>query len=299
MRNFIFKVILFSILIVVSFLYLYSKRSNPLVDNFTTHNNNYEIINLGNSHGANIKYRDNKGKRFQRAGNTLYYDLQNYKYLQEHLVDNAMVIIPVSYFSFGLDENRTDYIDPNAFVNYYYMFLPSSSIYNYSFKKNIQVYLNKVKENYHSVIDERFFLVEKKVNDSLSLEEKLEHHAKMRSETHKIMAEYSDPEKNVIYLSALIEDIIKNGHQPVLLTMPYADHYNSKFSETWLDEHYYQYMNKIIDTYQVPYLNYSVDKRISTNDSLFSNSDHLNDKGRIYFSDILFEDLRKIQVLNQ
>jgi hypothetical protein len=257
------------------------------------------VINLGNSHGANIIYEDIKGNAFQRAGNTIFYDLQNYRYLKKHLEANAVVIIPVSYFSFGLDENRTDYYDPDAFVNYYYMYLPSSSIFDYSMKKNIQVYLNKVKENYHSVIDERFFHVPPKENDSISIEDKIESHAIERANSHKIMADYSDPEKNVVYLSSLLEEIMDNGHQPVLLTMPYADNYNSKFSEIWLERHYYQYLNRILKKYQVPYFNYSKDERISIKDSLFANSDHLNEKGRAYFSNILFKDLREIQVLKK
>lgn len=283
----------------MSFLYLYSKRSNPLVEKFTYHANDYAVINLGNSHGANIDYKTTKGNGFQRAGNTLFYDLQNYRYLKKHLEANAVVIIPVSYFSFGLDENRTDYSNPDAFVNYYYMYLPSSSIFDYSVKKNIQVYLNKVKENYHSVVDERFFHVPPIENDSILIEDKIESHAIERTISHKMMADYSDPEKNVVYLSLLLEEIINNGHQPVLLTMPYADNYNSKFSTTWLEHHYYQYINRILDKYQVPYLNYSEDKRISIKDSLFANSDHLNEKGRAYFSNILFEDLREIQVLKK
>lgn len=298
MKNFIFKIGLFSSLIVVSFLYLYSKRSNPFVENFTTHESTYKVINLGNSHGANIRYDNIKGKAFQRAGNTLFYDLQNYKYVKEYLEPNAVVIIPVSYFSFGLDENRTDYLDPDAFVNYYYMYLPSSSIFDYSLKKNVQVYLNKVKENYHSVIDERFFLVENVRVDTILIEDKIENHAKERASSHKVMADYSDSEKNINYLTTLLEEIKGNGHKPVLITMPYADNYNSKFSKEWLEQHYYKYLNDIVKTNNIPYLNYSEDERISTKDSLFYNSDHLNDEGRLYFSNILFEDLRKIQVLN-
>ena len=163
MKNFIFKVILFSVLILLSFVYLNSKRSILFVENFTTHKSTYDIINLGNSHGANISYVKLNGKTFQRAGNTLFYDLQNYNYVKEHLEDDAVVIIPVSYFSFGLDENRTDYADSDAFVNYYYMFLPHSSIYDYSFKKNIQVYLNQVKENTIVLLMNGFFWLKKKL----------------------------------------------------------------------------------------------------------------------------------------
>lgn len=283
----------------MSFLYLYSKRSNPFVEKFTDHRGDYSVINLGNSHGANIIYENINGNAFQRAGNTLFYDLQNYRYLKKHLEANAVVIIPVSYFSFGLDENRTDYTDPDAFVNYYYMYLPSSSIFDYSVKKNIQVYLNKVRENYHSVIDERFFYVPPKENDSISIEDRIERHAKERAFSHKLMADYANPENNIAYLSLLLKEIIDNGHQPILLTMPYADNYNSKFSKAWLEEHYYGFMNDIVKQYNVPYLNYSNDARMSTNDSLFANSDHLNEKGRAYFSNILFEDLRKIRVLKK
>ncbi|NRA92842.1 MAG: hypothetical protein HRU26_09180 [Psychroserpens sp.] len=266
------------------------------MDKFKNHDHKYEIINLGTSHGANIEYGALKGRSFERAGNTLYYDLQNYIYIKDQLTEDAIVIIPVSYFSFGLDENRSDYEDPDAFVNDYYLYLPSSSIYNYSVKKHIQVYLNKVKENYLSVIDERFFHVPKEKSDSLEMDSILEMHAERRVPSHKKMAKYSEPQKNIEYLSDLVDEVESNGHKPVLLTMPYSRFYNSGFSETWLKTNYYDRINSIIETHNIPYFDYSQDERISNRDPLFSNSDHLNMTGRLLFSNILFEDLKTLQV---
>ncbi len=280
-------------------MYLHSKRANLFVEKFTSLNKNYDIINLGNSHGGNILYDSLNGKSFQRAGNTIYYDLQNYKFLAPNLNENAVVILPVSYNSFGLDENRTDYANPDAFVNSFYMYLPKSDIYNYSFKKHIGVYLNTVKVNFESVIDERFFHEAIPIDSTVTIAEKMEHHSIGRAKTHMKMASYSDPEKNIKYLGELIEKIIENNHKPVIVTMPFTDNYNEKFSESWLNTYYYNHVREVVEKYDVTYLDYSNDLRFSLNDSLFANSDHLNLKGKKIFSKILFEDLRKYKLLKQ
>ena len=98
----------------------------------------FEIINLGTSHGGNFDYSESAlhGESFNREGNTLFYDLQNYIYLNKNkfLSKDAIVIIPVSYYVFGLDENRTD--RPNdSFVNDFYYYLPKEQIFSYSEQK--------------------------------------------------------------------------------------------------------------------------------------------------------------------
>lgn len=299
MNRFIFKIILFLIFIGISIAFLVSKRTSFFVQNFQSVNGKYDIINLGTSHGGGIKYNvindsNFRGYGFQRAGNTLYYDYQNYKYLKPYLKEGTIVIIPLSYFSFGLDENRTDYSDSNAFVNEFYFYLPNDFIYNYSFRKKVDVYLNKSKLNFKSIINDRFSINKPSPASLLSIHQ----HAEFAVGVHRRMGNYSDPKKNIVYLSSLIEDILKNKFKPVLITTPYFEEYNFKFGDAWLASNYNCFIDIIIKKYEIPYLNYSKDERISPNIKFFKNSDHLNQNGAKYFSRILFQDLKELSLFN-
>lgn len=300
MKHFIIKTGIFFVLIVLTVCFLSSKRSSPHVSKYKNITTKLDVINLGTSHGNGIVYNDFiNGKGFQRPGNTLYYDLQNYRYLQKYLNQNAVVIIPVSYFSFGLDENRTDYSDSKAFVNDFYFYLPAKSIYNYDRRKEVSVYLNKAKSNFNSVLNERFFRSKKiDTSEELTKEQKLINHAKQRAQSHKKLGMYSSPGKNIDYLITLIREVKENGHEPVLLTVPYYEAYNNEMGEDWIQNNYYKYMYQIFEEFDVQYLNYSEDSRFVSIPSFYSNSDHLNLKGAKYFSDILFNDLRELKVLN-
>src|SRR5690606_32646085 len=110
MRKFVINIFLFVFLIGLSLYGLLQLNTNTYVKKFTNINKNYDIINLGTSHGISFVYDkfNINGASFNRRANTLYYDLQNYYYLKPHLKDSAVIVLPVSYFSFGLDENSTD-----------------------------------------------------------------------------------------------------------------------------------------------------------------------------------------------
>ncbi|MDT0557353.1 hypothetical protein RM697_01755 [Ichthyenterobacterium sp. W332] len=300
MKYFVFKIALFFFTILLSIIFLIDKRTSFFVQDFKSATGKYDIVNLGTSHGGGIKYdviNDSvfRGHGFQRAGNTLYYDLQNYKFLKPYLKKEAIVIIPLSYFSFGLDENRTDYRDPSSFVNEFYFYLPKESIYNYTHRKKVEAYLNKAKANYNSVVNERFFIREPSPASLLNIHE----HVDFAVQKHRRMGDYSDSEKNVAYLGALLEDILQNNFKPVILTTPYFEGYNSQFGDVWLKANYYDFIDLILKKYDVKYLNYSNDQRISNNVNLFHNSDHLNQKGARYFSRILFQDLKDLGILKR
>ena len=297
MKYFLFKIALFIVVLGISFIYLFHKRPNLYVEKFTLISTTYDIINLGTSHGGGIKYdvvNDSvfKGKGFERLGNTLYYDFQNYKFLKPYLKEGAVVIIPLSYFSFGLDENRTDYDDPSTFVNDFYFYLPSDFIYEYSFRKKTEVYLNRAKLNFNSIINDRF-----PNSPSPASLLNLHQHVQFAVEKHKKMAVYSDPEKNVTYLTSLIEDIQKSGFKPVLLTTPYYEGYSHGFGKEWLNTYYYNHINQVLNKNDIPYLNYSRDDRFISHPEYFHNSDHFNQNGARYFTRILFDDLNEMGLI--
>ena len=139
MRKFIVESFLLTVVICITWYFLYNRSiTSSIAERINNIDKKLDIINLGTSH-ANCFIYDNSvinGKRINREGNTLYYDLQNYIYLNDnnYLSKDAIIIIPVSYFVFGLDENRTDRSPDDSFVNDFYYYLPDNQIFSYSEK---------------------------------------------------------------------------------------------------------------------------------------------------------------------
>jgi len=238
------------------------------------------------------------GGKFHRRGNSIYYDLQNYYYLKPHLKDSAIIILPLSYFSFGLDENSTDRGEINPFVNDFYRYLPRKSIYSYTPKREADVYLNEIKLNFFNLF-EKSKKKEKIEISELDRNEILLDKVSKRVESHKKMGMYSSPQPNIAYLSELILDAKKNGYKPILVTTPYFKRYNEEFGNTWIKEHYYKYIDTLINQYQLVYLDYSDDERFSPNIELFKDPDHLNQIGKEKFSKVFFQDLNELGILKR
>lgn len=253
-----------------------------------------EIVNLGTSHGSAFDYTDCtlNGKKIYRAGNTLYYDLQNYIFLcnKNYLSKDAIVIIPISYYVFGLDENRTDLFPDDSFVNDFYYYLPKEQIFSYSEDKKASLTVLTIQENFYKLIKSKII---KNSRDITVTDSELKKHAIARVKYHKKLSGYSSKQKNQNYLESLIKEVIKNKHIPILVSTPYHYSYNEGFGKKWLNENYFNIMKNLSTKYNITYLDYSHDNRLCFKTDYFSDSDHLNKEGSRIFSSIIFHDLQK------
>jgi hypothetical protein len=253
-----------------------------------------EIINLGTSHGSNFDYRDCalNGLRINKAANTVYYDLQNYLYLnnQNYLSEDALIIIPVSYFAFGLDENRSDRYPNKSFVNEYYYYLPTDQIFSFSMDKKVRLTILNIQDNFQDLIESEEVQIKKKKKPINITDSTLNSQAISRVKHHRKLGEFSS-QKSYRYLETLIEEIISNNHTPILVATPYHYSYNENFGKDWLNIHYFSIMKDLSVKYNITYLDYSHDERLVCETNYFANSDHLNPEGRKVFSSILFNDL--------
>ena len=338
MKKFILEIIGFLFLLCVLLLGLYS-INNParLMKKVYQLEHQVEIFNLGTSHGNSFDYNYCRlnGVKFNRSGNTIYYDLQNYIYLNDMgvLDKEAVVLIPVSYFAFGLDENRSDRLPDDSFVNEFYHYLPSKMIKYFSHRKKMNLIIHRIQENFKLLVQSlikgnitsfiklsRPYVKEirrksyeksldiSKLIDNEWLDEmesirplrkpksakKFEQHAKLRAAHHKQMATFGNKLMNSSYLEELIINIKKNGHYPILLTTPYYHKYNENMGVKWLKNNYFKLMRSISRTQKVPYLNFSHDARFTKDPKYFNNSDHLNRYGRKIFSIVCFSEIQDI-----
>ena len=290
---------------------LYESNNEPpqRIKNLEAKKGRIQIVNLGTSHGGDFDYTNCElvPMYFNNAGNTLYYDLHNYLYLLEgnYLAPRAIVLIPVSYFVFGLDENRLDGHLDAPFVNRYYQYLPAKHIYDYSLSKDLELKTARVQANFFGLLgteqpqseipepqgrDEEFM---KNWPKSQGKEAELIYHAKHRSRRHKELALAQNPDKGISYLNRLVESVKEAEHVPVLITPPYFEAYSKGFGENWLDSNYFSVMRSIALDQNVRYSNYSHHDAFLHQADLFKDSDHLNDKGRTLFSEMLFDELKE------
>lgn len=274
-----------------------------------------DYVSLGTSHGGAFNYKnfDKTGIRLHLAGNTLYYDLQNYRYLRDNdlLSEKAIIIIPVSYFAFGLDENRGDRLPDDSFVNGFYSYLPAKQIHSFSWKKYLQLKTNRLQERFN-VFKENNSDISRLIGRNLEkntiksipssdlIKNELKHktlnrHSKNRTKHHKRLSKYSDTNSSYEYLKSLIEEAIKSNHRPILTTVPYYYQYDNKIGKELLNETYFPYMRKLSYQYNIPYLNYSFDKRFTFTPGFFQNSDHLNQNGKYEFSKLFFKDIQNLK----
>ena len=306
MKKFLFEIAVLLILLLFAFYILDSGEKSPGAERFNKIAEKLDIITLGNSHGGSLTYGmlNLKGASFNRAGNTLYYDQQNYNYLKRHLSDSAIIILPISYFSFGLEENRVDRGIVNPFVNEFYEYLPPNSILGYSIKKDVSLKINRIQKKFNALFHSKKKKKPKKKKKQVAPGNTdpiaaLKKSATSASAHHKKIFGYGIPSRNVKYLTDLIAEAKKNGYRPILLTTPYYQAYNDSFDEAWLKENYYRYLDSISTAYKTIYLDYGQDSLFSTKPTLFKNADHLNAKGKKEFSEKLFLDLAALGVLKK
>ncbi|WP_452221591.1 hypothetical protein [Lacinutrix salivirga] len=309
--------ILLVVIIVIGTLTVIYKLDNPSIRYKVEDNNKYSVVNLGTSHGNSFIYGfyGINGRRFNRGGNTIYYDLQIYRSIKKHLKKDALVIVPVSYFSFGQEENdwvEEDSLDTNNFVDEYYHRLLPTQIKDYSLGKHSDLVSTTIKENIPKIFSaKRDYKTSKpsyfNANAYLSkrnLEKGLkkfnfEDHGKRRSISFKKKAAYIKDDRNIKYLKTLIEEIKEDGFKPLLLITPYHKEYNKHFSKDWVNTNVISKIKKSNDKYNVPFLDYSHDQEFENKASYFLNTDHLNKKGRIMFTKRIFNDLKEQNITTE
>ena len=303
------------VLLSTSLIVLVLFRSNPgrFIERLNEADKPLDVISLGTSHGACFIYDklNVSGQKFNRHGNTLFYDLQHYQYLKPYLADSAIVIVPVSYMSFGLSENRIDTDD--TFVNDFYLYLSSDGIHDFSWRKKMAVQAYQVQKNFRSLFvlenyEERLEITEeiliernRDINEDRldKMDRQLEFHARTRVQNHIEMVEQNRRTQNFDYLKELLTDALQSGFRPILVTVPYHRYYHDGFDPRWLAMNYQRPLKKLSVQLDIPLLSYGTDERFSDRPELFRNSDHLNEWGSYHFSRIFFRDLVQMGYLTQ
>lgn len=260
------------------------------------------VVNLGSSHG---QWAFDYGAAGEQHGFNLaldsqdfYYDYQVLKHFRDRLAPGCVVLIPVSYFSFGFDEQK-------AGLNYdyrYYGILPYSDIRARSGLDYLKYRWCPVLFSGTSVRwlvrdeppnDHPFKLLAKNKYSADSLKSV----GRRRAEEHLALVRQPKAvfDYNTLYLEKLVAYCQQQGLKPVLVTTPYTSYYFSHFSQAFLND-FHARVAKVQERYGVPYLNYSHDKSYWSDLALFVDSDHLNVVGRKLFTRAVLDRLEAMGI---
>lgn len=252
------------------------------------------IVNVGSSHGMlGIKYADEKGMNLALAAQNYYYDLELLKKYSPKIKKDALIIVPVSIFSFynrditSIDKNYIRLLEYNKVKNiskkdyflekYFSGVFPVSRIWT-----GMKLLFSNSKNNKNSYITEaeRKKWVNKIVKYHLGLNED-RGYSKKNAEAD---------------LVNLVEYIKEKKWKFVLITTPFTYIYNDEIDsidKNAYQERIYNNLNEIREKIgEFRYLDYSHDKRFSKNLEYFTDSDHLNEEGAKYFTKILLNDIK-------
>lgn len=266
-----------------------------------------QICNLGSSHGLygfNYEALSEQYTCFNFALNsqTLSYDARILEYYKEHIKEDAIVFVTVSYPSlFGLPETEEEEFATKNMR--YYDFLPSEYIKEYDIKTALftkfpslyayetlplalighYIDADTSLAGWEAEIDE----VGLPDNTAATIERHLVYH-KLDENGNRIR---NQEEIDALY--KIIDICEEIGATPVLITHPYSLVYENVIN-IYMPEFYDDFNNtlhEVIDHTGVAYYNYTHDERFFNDFTYFRDTDHLNKDGAALFTEILMNEV--------
>ncbi|HEX9060640.1 MAG TPA: DUF1574 family protein, partial [Clostridia bacterium] len=211
------------------------------------------------------------------------------------LANLKLVILPVSYFSFGYDISETT---ENWRMNFYKkvygidcegkhdIFDAKGYSYFalYGKEESLRCIFNGFKVNYAKDYKRNGVLMESSFDIKAGLVDISDESGKKRIEFHNSCIKPENYEKNISYMKEMIETLEKRKIKVVLITTPVYKTYSQNMSPKYYED-MQNIIKKITDKYGIKYFNYINDSRFVVED--FRNNDHLNPNGAVKFSKIL------------
>lgn len=299
--------IIFLIFINTLFIHTNFWKNQNDVYKFSKLPDNIALINLGSSHGqCAFNYSDCTDVtacNFALSAQPFYYDLQILKQYHKKLKQNAIVIIPVSYFSFYQTKAEFDAVKlryyrilPNKYIidadlleDFKYSVFPISSqgrFIKYIIKdipaSEVTFCTSELQQKIVSA-DEIGSIAKAKLSDRFSLNRQT----------------VSEEEFNLNYNSfiELLDFCFTHNYKVVLVTTPLTDELYTLFSQEYLAE-FKNILPDALKPYKpIEYWDYAQYQPISSNLTFFRDADHLNDQGASEFTHIIISRLREQQYL--
>jgi len=276
----------------------------------------YEFINFGNSHASFFSYKmfALEGKNVSIPGNSPFYFNSQYQHYKKNLKEKAVVTITLSYYSFGIESGLSKEAE---FNNQFYFYLKPKYIRHYKLSKHLDLINDVLNKNTISIISGEKI---ERVDDRGKRKEKLkfQFYAYSKNNSYKFKNLNIDRRKkenyitkfhinlfnpsyvdaNIEVLSKMIMDAQENGFKVALVTPPYSKGYSEKFSKEWLDNNFYNNINKLTKRFFIPYIDYSKSLEFQYN-GLYIDPQHMNRYGKTLFTKTLLDTLSEYNYVNK
>ncbi|MCK5129342.1 MAG: SGNH/GDSL hydrolase family protein, partial [Clostridiales bacterium] len=310
-KKFLFKISIFLIIILSIILSLNARWINTEMymlqdEKYLTAPipKNIDILNVGSSHGmTNFEYSflDDKysGTNLGRAMQMFYYDLEMLKKNRNKINKEAVVFIPISYFSYFQYFDETHFSEKEYIYHY---FLNFWQVKNKSLLKALEhkwlpilfIREDQIKYLFHDEEGaiknyDKVFAQSKLLDESGEID--MERLLKARDRTVKVHTEGFERGTSQVAIDKLkemLEYCKKNNYQCILITTPFTSQYNEAFADSFYAD-FYETTTQIANEYDVPYWDYSHETLFSDDPYLFYDDDHLNHKGRKAFSEMIVD----------
>lgn len=264
---------------------------------------NINICNFGNSHGYyGFNYEDIDDDyvcfNFSLPLQSMTYNYRIMENYRNNIAPEAIVYICISLSTFyGTPETSSSSF--GSINRRYYQFLDPSYIKNYDtnyllFVKYFPALIATPKEVIKGVIG--------KLNsedywcESTCSDEAKEHGSK-RYESHVKNSVDSDGsrvynQEEIKAVIDLVNLVYELGGTPILITMPYLSEYTNAVKENDPDfyDDFYDQIKKIQEETGVSYYDYQFDERFINRYDWFFNTDHMNKKGALEFTNVLIKE---------
>lgn len=307
MKFSVFLILCLAIFLLINRLYTNTNywKSENNVYKFNNIPDDIELANVGSSHAVFAFKYDTipyiKAFNFALAAQPYFYDYAVLNKYISHMAENAVVLIPISYFGITRGERYS------LFRKRYYRFLNRDEMDYWSLKE----YLIYAKYPVLSagINKTRLFrdMTAKQISpfynhDSHLEEDKIYDYCLAKYE------EWTSPdleqgqkgyEHNIQAVSKIIDLCYSHKLQPVLISTPVTDVLNSIFEE---DKDFFTTFDKfgrdLCKKYSgLVFLDYSRSRDFSNKHELFADGDHLNNAGSELFTKDVVKELKMLGLL--
>ena len=301
--------ILIGIVIILLFIWICNKKyknSNYFLNDYNKIKKfvdgvpeNLEIVNTGSNHAYyGFNYGSRKCFNFASGAQSLNYDYKILKQYSNNLNGGCKVLIVLAPLSFGFVDYKNDSSNSR-----YYFFMDKDKILNYSRLKNFLYVDMPILRSWKNFI--RIFLRKKEIKSIINTPDNAEKEALLRINgwkkqfnlknlLDKKSASYlKDEFENVkTILLDMIEFSLEHNWCPIIVIPPASVFLRKKISDEFMKEVLYDNIRFLKDK-QIPILDYWKDDRLNDY-KLYINSDFLNEKGSKLFTEIVLEDIKKL-----
>ncbi len=262
---------------------------------------NLQIINLGNSHGrAGFNYSElleYNSFNFGMSSQSPSYDYLLLDYYKDHIKEDSIVFIPISYFTLYYDELADKETFESLNIRYYDIlginYIQNVDIVYYIINKVSPLLFLENKEIYEvlfdqteeiAVFNEKWYAGFNEFDSQAQIDI-----INSTVENHKsLIGNQVLNENTVLSYKNIIDLCEKEGYYPVLVTTPYLNEYNNEFDQDFYNQ-FHEDILKIATENEVLYLDYSHDLEFTNNHNYFSDADHLNEIGSNVFTNKILE----------